>query len=59
MSKKGQAIMCDIIFKNDLHISKIPVSWKRVIDITVVDPDDMEQFMRGGPTCTHLGKTIP
>jgi hypothetical protein len=59
LSGTGEAVMCTVMFKSDLHISKIPVSWKTGIDITVSNVYDIKQVMRGGPTCTYLGKDIP
>ena len=59
LSATGQAVMCAVIFKSDLDISKIPVSWKTGIDITVGNVYDIKQVMKGGPTCTYLGKKIP
>jgi hypothetical protein len=50
--------MCAIIFKSELPVSKIPVSWKLGLDITC-DADDHDNVMAGGPTCTYLGKEIP
>jgi len=50
--------MCAIIFKSDLPVSEIPISWKLGLDITQ-DPEDQRNVMAGGPTCTYLGKRIP
>jgi hypothetical protein len=54
----GEAVMCTIIFKFELPVSKILVSWKLGLDITC-DADDHDNVMAGGPTCTYLGKKIP
>jgi hypothetical protein len=59
VSGTGEAIMCTLIFKSELEISKIPVSWKTGINITASNVYDMKQVMKGGPTCTYHGKTIP
>jgi hypothetical protein len=58
ISSTGEAVMCAIIFKSELPVSKIPVSWKLGLDITC-DADDHDNVMTGGPTCTYLGKKIP
>jgi hypothetical protein len=58
ISGTGEAVMCAIIFKSDLPVSEIPISWKLGLDITQ-DPDDQHSVMAGGPTCTYLGKRIP
>ncbi len=50
--------MCAIIYKSDLPVSKIPVSWKLAVDITC-NADDHSKVIAGGPTCTYLGKRIP
>jgi hypothetical protein len=34
ISGTGEALMCAIIFKSDLPVSEIPVSWKSGLDIT-------------------------
>jgi hypothetical protein len=47
-----------IIFKSDLPICELPVSWKLGLDITC-DADDHSKVMAGGPTCTYLGKQTP
>jgi hypothetical protein len=58
ISGTGEAVMCTIIFKFELPVSKILVSWKLGLDITC-DADDRDNVMAGGPTCTYLGKKIP
>jgi len=50
--------MCAIIYKSDLPVSKIPVSWKLALDITC-NADDHSKVIARGPTCTYLGKRIP
>jgi hypothetical protein len=52
LSATGEAVMCAVIFKSDLDISKIPVSWKTGIDIANCNVYDIKQVMKGGPTCT-------
>jgi hypothetical protein len=59
MSRTGEAVMCAIIFKSEQDISKIPVSWKTIIDITCGNIEDTEKVIPGGPTCFFQGKKIP
>jgi hypothetical protein len=58
ISGTGEAVMCAIIFKSDLPVSEIPVSWKLGLDITC-NADDPSKMLAGGPMCTYLGKQIP
>jgi hypothetical protein len=69
----GQPIMCAIILKSELDMSKIPLNWKYGIDITKYlriegSDDDEELFqnssglgeaMQGGTRCLFQGKLIP
>jgi hypothetical protein len=55
ISGTGEAVMCAIIFKSDLPVSEILVSWKLGLDITC-NADDHSKVMAGGPMCTYLGK---
>jgi hypothetical protein len=58
ISGTGEAVLCAIIFKSELPIQDIPVSWKTGIDITG-NVDDEAATMCGGPTCFFRGKHIP
>jgi len=59
MAWLGHPVMCAVIFKSELPVSEIPLSWKLGIDITAEDLDDRETVMRGGPCCTYNGKVVP
>ena len=48
ISGTGEAVLCAIIFKSELDISEIPISWKTGIDITK-DNDDEATVMRREP----------
>jgi hypothetical protein len=52
-------VLCAIIFKSDLHISQIPISWKTGINLMANDANDMTAVAAGGPTCFYNGKEIP
>jgi len=58
ISGTGEAVMCAVIFKSDLPVSEIPVSWKLGLDITC-NADDHSKVMARGPMCTYLGKQVP
>jgi len=58
ISGTGEPVLCAIIFKSDLHVSQIPVSWKTGINITQ-DANNINLVASGGPTCFYLGKEIP
>jgi hypothetical protein len=45
LSATGEAMMCTIIFKSDLDISKIPVGWKTGIEITFGNVHDIKQVV--------------
>ncbi len=51
--------MCAVIFKSELPVSKIPLSWKLGIDITINDLEDRAVVMKGGPCCTYNDKEAP
>jgi hypothetical protein len=61
ISGTGAPVLCAIIFKRELSISEIPLSWKLGIDITVSNEEanNMEKVARSGPTCFFHGKEIP
>jgi hypothetical protein len=61
ISGTGVPVLCAMIFKSELSISEIPLSWKLGIDITVSNEEanNMEKVARSGPTCFFLGKEIP
>ncbi len=59
VSGTGEAVLCAIIFKSELSVSEIPISWKTGIDISCDDVEDRDKVMCGGPTCFYQGKTIP
>ena len=55
----GEPLMCAVIFKSELPVSEIPLSWKLGIDITVEDLEDRTIVMKGGPCCIYNGNDIP
>jgi hypothetical protein len=66
----GDAIMCSIILKSMKDIDKIPANVKLGIDRTIdlsngesqlniIEANLQNGVMKGGPTCTYRGKTIP
>jgi hypothetical protein len=59
LSGTGVPVMCAIIFKSELPVSEIPLSWKLGIDITVNDLKDRVIVMKGGPCCLYNGKEVP
>lgn len=61
ISGTGVPVLCAIIFKSELSISEIPLSWKLGIDIAVSNEEanNMEKVARSGPTCFFRGKEIP
>jgi len=59
VSGTGEAVLCAIIFKSELSVSQIPISWKTGIDISCEDVEDRNKVMCGGPTCYYQGKSIP
>jgi hypothetical protein len=58
VSGTGVPVMCTVIFKSELPVSEIPVSWKLGLDITA-DVDDADKVMKGGPCCNYRGKIVP
>jgi hypothetical protein len=58
ISGTGEAVMCAIIFKSDLPVMEIPISWKLGLDIRK-DPEIQYNAMARGATCTYLGKKSP
>jgi hypothetical protein len=61
ISGTGEPVLCAIIFKSELDVKDIPLSWKFGIDLTVKsnEADNMGKIGKGGPTCIYKGKEIP
>jgi len=59
ISGTGEPVLCAIIFKSELRISEIPVSWKTGINLMAEDAENMKLVAAGGPTCSFNGKEIP
>jgi hypothetical protein len=67
----GEAVLCAVIMKSDLHVKDIPLSWKNGIDVTrkpeggnttveVYENNRHEgQAMSCGPTCRFNGNFLP
>jgi hypothetical protein len=58
VSGVGIPLMCTVIFKSELPVSEIPVSWKLGFSITA-DMDDTHKVMKGGLCCNYRGKIVP
>ena len=50
ISGTEEPVLCAIIFKSDLHVSQMPVSWKTGIDLTQ-DANNINLVASGGPPC--------
>jgi hypothetical protein len=67
----GEAVMCSVIFKSELKVCQLPISWTMGININkdiLTGIDNVETFsinqgkgkaMEGGPICFFNGKNIP
>jgi hypothetical protein len=51
ISDTGEAVLCALIFKSDLAMNKIPISWKTGIGITADIEDEAVVMHHGGTTC--------
>jgi hypothetical protein len=59
LSGTGVPVMCTVIFKSELPVSKISLSWKLGINTTINDLEDKAVVMKGGPCCIYNGKEVP
>jgi hypothetical protein len=52
----GEPVMCAIIFKSELNVSQIPVTWKTGFNIAVQDASEINLIASKRPTCSIKGK---